>query len=251
MAESATIATPKRSSFPVFLQRYIYVFLGIVALVIVHIGFARTYINPVINGAFTGRKILHIHGAIFMTWIILCIAQPFLIQKKKIQLHRKIGIYGFVLGGLVTLMGLYIAVSSAHANLARDGEQAVRATLLIPITDMILFSLFITLAICAVKKPEWHKRYIVLATLSILPAATGRMLSHFTWWTGNVFVDAILALLIMEMTLYIAIVSDLLVHKKIHSVYIWGGLLVLSIHAFRGWASNTEAWLEISNWIPI
>lgn len=236
-------------SLATFFRRYIYVLLGVAALTIVHIGFARTYIAPVLSGAYTGRKVLHVHGAIFMMWVILCIAQPLLIQRGQIQLRKKIGVYGAVLGGLVTLMGLYIGVSGAHANMARDGEQAVKAFLLIPITDMILFPLFVTLAILNVKNPESHKRYILLATLSILPAATGRILPLFSWWTGNVAIDTILALLIMEITLYMAIVYDIIVKKKIHPVYIWGGLLVLFIHAFRDWASKTETWLNISNWI--
>lgn len=232
-----------------FFRRYIYVLLGVAALVIVHIGFARTYISPVLNGTFAGRKVLHLHGAIFMAWVILTIVQPLLIQKKQIQLHRKIGVYGFVLGGLVTLMGLYIGITAAHTNVARDGEQAVKAFLLIPITDMILFALFVTLAIRNVKNPEAHKRYIILATLSILAAATGRTLALFSWWTGNEVVDTMLALLIMEVTLYAAIIYDIIVWKKIHPAYIWGGLLVLFVHAFRDWASHTQTWMSISNWI--
>lgn len=232
-----------------FFRRYIYVLLGVVALVMVHVGFGRTYIGPVLNGAFTGRKVLHVHGAIFMAWIVLCIVQPFLIQKKQIQLHRKIGVYGAVLGGLVTLMGIYIGITATHLNMARDGEQAAKAFLLIPLTDMILFPLFVTLAICNVKKPEAHKRYIILSTLSILPAATGRIFPLFTWWTGKPVVDTILALLFMEMTLYLGVIYDAIVKKKIHPVYIWGGLLVLFVHAFRDWASKTEAWLSVSDWI--
>ncbi len=77
-------------SFRAFFRRYIYVFLGVVALVIVHMGFARTYISPVLSGAFTGRKVLHVHGAIFMAWVILCIVQPFLVQKKQISCTGKL-----------------------------------------------------------------------------------------------------------------------------------------------------------------
>ena len=232
-----------------FLKRYIYVLLGVLALIFVHIGFAATYVGPVLSGTFAGRKVLHLHGAIFMGWVVLSIAQPLLIQKKQIQLHRKIGVFGAVLGALVVLMGLYISITSAHLNMARDGEQAAKAFLLIPITDMILFALFVVLAISNTSNPEAHKRYIILATLSILPAATGRMLRLFTWWTGNAIVDTMLALSVMEITLYLAVLYDVIVRKKIHTVYIWGGLFLLTVHAFRDWASHSETWLSISTWI--
>jgi hypothetical protein len=235
--------------FSNFIKRYIYVLLGVIAIVFVHVGFARTYVAHVLSGTFTGRKVLHLHGAIFMAWIVLCIVQPFLIQKKKFQLHRKIGVYGAVLGGLVTLMGIYIGISSAHVNMARDGEQVAKAFLLIPLTDMILFALFVFLAIRNVRNPEAHKRYIILATLSILPAATGRIFPLLTWWTGQAVVDTLLALLVMEITLYVAILYDVIAKKKIHPVYIWGGLLVVFVHAFRDWASKTDVWLTVSDWI--
>jgi hypothetical protein len=114
---------------------------------------------------------------------------------------------------------------------------------------MILFALFVVLAVRNVSNPEAHKRYIILATLSILPAATGRMFALFTWWTGNVVIDTMLGLLLMEVTLYLAILYDAIVKKKIHQVYIWGGLLVLIVHGFRNWVCATETWLSISNWI--
>lgn len=71
----------------------------------------------------------------------------------------------------------------------------------------------------------------------------------FTWWTENAVADTLLALLFMEITLYLAIVYDIVVKKKIHPVYIWGGLLVLLTHGLRDWASKTDAWLSISSWI--
>ena len=232
-----------------FSLRYFYVLLGVVAIVIVHIGFSRSYISPVLNGSFGGRKILHVHGAIFMMWLVTSTVQPLLIQKKQFVWHRRVGVFGFVLAAVVTVFGLYIGISTIHISLAKGGGQAAKEFLLTPITDMMLFATFAALALRNVKNPEAHKRFIILATLAILPAATARTFSLFTWWTKNEVIDTLLALLIMEITLYIAVLHDWIVKRKVHPVYLWGGVIIIIIHAFRDYAAKSDFWISIADWI--
>jgi hypothetical protein len=247
LSRFCTFSLPMKATLH-FVRRYFYALLGLVALVLVQIGFARSYIVPVMGGTFTGRTALHIHGAVFMLWIVTCIAQPFLVERKMVQVHRKVGIYGFVLAGIVFLMGIYIAISSAHVHIAQ-GDMEVVKDLLIPLTDMVLFPVFVILSILSLKKPEAHKRFIVLSTLSILPAATGRMLSLFTWWTGNVIADTVLTLLVMEITLIAGIIFDAVTKKRVHPVYLWGGLAVVIVHVGREYWKKSDGWLTISDWI--
>lgn len=232
-----------------FLTRYFYALLGVAAIVIVHIGFSRTYITPVLNGTFSGRKILHLHGAVFMAWLVLSTVQPLLIRKQKFVWHRRLGIGGFVLAAIITVFGFYLGISSVQISVSRGAAQEAKEFLIQPITDMILFAMFAALALRSVKNPEAHKRYIVLATLCILPAATARTFSLFTWWTQNALIDTILALLIMEVTLYIAILFDFLVKRKVHSVYLWGGLVVIFVHGLRDFAAKSELWMSAADWI--
>lgn len=236
-------------SIVLFVKRYFYVLLGILAIIIVHIGFSRTYLTPVLSGTFAKRKILHVHGAIFMLWLVISTIQPFLVQKKQFQWHKRIGVLGFVLAGVMTLFGLYIGISATHIKISHGAEQAAREFLFMPITDMILFATFAALALRSVKNPEAHKRYIVLTALSILPAATVRTFSLFTWWTDNEVIDTFLALLIMEITLYLALIFDWVVQKRIHPVYVWGGLSLIVVHAFRDFVAKSEAWMDVANWI--
>ncbi len=232
-----------------FIKRYFYVLLGIAAIVIVHIGFSQTYLAPVLSGTFGKRKILHVHGAIFMLWLVVSTVQPFLIQKKQFQWHKRIGVLGFVLAGVMTLFGLYIGISTTHIKISQGAEQAAREFLFMPITDMILFATFAALALLSVKNPEAHKRYIVLTALSILPAATVRSFSLFTWWTNNEVVDTLLALLIMEVTLYLALIFDYVVNRKIHPVYFWGGSSLIIVHALRDFAAKSDLWMSMADWI--
>ncbi|NOS94062.1 MAG: hypothetical protein HOP30_19265 [Cyclobacteriaceae bacterium] len=232
-----------------FIKRYFYVLLGIAAIVIVHIGFSRTYLAPVLSGTFSKRKILHVHGAIFMMWLVISTVQPFLVQMKQFQWHKRIGVLGFVLAGIMTLFGLYIGISASHIKISLGEEQAAKEFLFMPITDMILFATFAALALRSVKTPEAHKRYIVLTTLSILPAATVRTFSLFTWWTNNEVVDTLLALLIMEITLYLALVFDWAVERKIHPVYLWGGFWLIFVHALRDYAAKSDLWMAMADWV--
>jgi hypothetical protein len=42
-------------------------------------------------------RIVHIHAAIFTTWMLLLITQTALISAHRVRWHRKLGVSGFVL----------------------------------------------------------------------------------------------------------------------------------------------------------
>jgi hypothetical protein len=93
-----------------------------------------------------------------------------------------------------------------------------------------------------------HRRLIILSLLAILPAAFGRIfpmlgLSEFG------FVDTVVAMLIQESILIIAILHDAITRKRVHPVYIWGGLALVLIHLFRFPLSNTKTWLSIAEFL--
>jgi uncharacterized membrane protein YozB (DUF420 family) len=229
--------------------RYGFVILGALALAFALFGFGRTYLLPMANGDYSGQLYLHIHGAVFFLWLILGVIQPMLIQNRKTSVHRKVGYFGFALGVLMVFIGLYVAFARVKFHIAGGAGESAKAFLLIPITDMILFATFIALAFRNVKNPQAHKRYIILSTLSILPAAFGRIFQLFTWWTENEWINSLLAISVMECTLYLGIAFDAITRRKVHPVYLWGGLIIIGVHLFRDPLSHTGWWLLLSEWL--
>ena len=71
--------------------------MAAVALITVLIGFARTYFLAGLFRAPLPNLLVHIHGAVFTLWIILFIAQITLVTARRVHLHRRLGLRGFVL----------------------------------------------------------------------------------------------------------------------------------------------------------
>jgi hypothetical protein len=73
-------------------RRYFFVVMASTITVIVFAGFAPSFY---LRGAFQPGSnlsiLLHIHGAVFSTWIILFLIQPILIARGSRALHRRLG----------------------------------------------------------------------------------------------------------------------------------------------------------------
>jgi hypothetical protein len=234
---------------PAVISRYFYVFTGVLALLFVVAGFSGTYLIPVSTGTFAGRTIHHIHGLVYFLWIILMIVQPILVQTHKIRIHKKIGYAGFALAMAMIIAGITLAISAAHLKVSGGGDVfETKARLVLPFTDMFFFASFIGLALLNLKNGAAHKRLMVLATLAILPAAFGRIfpLIGITTFTP---VNILLALLLQESILFLGMLHDRFTRKKIHPVYLWGGITIMIIHLIRIPLGSTPAWQFIAGWL--
>jgi len=220
-----------------------YLIMSVLALIIVLAGFFPTYISPMVTGHFVAKPYVHLHGSMFFLWIVAAIVQPFLISAGNIALHRRAGtVLGFFAAAMV-VMGVAMAIISARVDIANGDDVRPKAFLLIPLTDMLLFSLFAALGVWFRKRPDDHKRLMLLATVSILPAAFGRLL-------GNLGLEnAILNVLIMDSFLFAGIVNDYFRGRRFHRVYLFGGAVLLAIDFSRIFLSQTESWKSIASWI--
>ena len=90
------------------------------------------------------------------------------------QHHRAWGVAGVSLATAMVFVGLATGIASMQKNVAEGYAQAARAFAIVPITSAFLFAVLVAWAVVSVKKPEVHKRLMMLATLSILQAPLGR-----------------------------------------------------------------------------
>jgi hypothetical protein len=67
-------------------------FSGMAVLILgaVFLGFARSYYLAGVFKAPLPNLIVHIHGAVFSSWILLLIAQTSLVAAGRIDLHRRL-----------------------------------------------------------------------------------------------------------------------------------------------------------------
>jgi hypothetical protein len=236
--ESQVIASTPDSAQQGLRRRY-YIAMSVLLLLMIIVGFWPSYYGPLTRGATQAPWILHVHGAIYIGWMFLLVAQAVLAARGKIRQHRSVGNYGIALGVAVFVMGLIVSfvapVMTFNAGTRTLDEAA--GFLLIPLGDMVLFGGLFFPAIAYRSKPEIHKRLMVLATVAIAFAAIFRM-------------QAIGVPLSAGLTLWFALpvcgmIYDLRKTGRIHPVY-WLGLAGMIVAALRIPFSASETWLALA-----
>ena len=208
-------------------------------VVTVFVGFARTYYLRRYYHAEALPLLVHLHGAVFTAWILLFATQTALVAGRRIDLHRRLGVAGAALAGLLVVLGLTTAIVSARRNVAAGHEEAL-TFLAIPLGDMLVFSVLTTAGILNRRRGEMHKRLMLLATISILDAAIVRWPLAIMAAGPKAFFAA------TDLFIVAGVAYDLVSHRRVHHAYVWGGLLIVLSQPLRLAIAGTGAWLAVA-----
>jgi hypothetical protein len=166
--------------------------------------------------------LVHIHGALFTTWVLLFIVQTALVAQGRVALHRKLGIAGAVLAAAMVMSGTAIRVWEARLLRGLDMTASLSA-LVLGISDLLIFATVVTTAIALRRNKETHKRLMLLAYISILGAAIGRIPGVGAW-----------TMTLLILFIVVGMAYDFLSRRQVHKAYLWGGtLFVISIGALK------------------
>jgi hypothetical protein len=220
-------------------RRKFYVAIAVVMIAMIFIGFWPSYYGPLIRGASEAPWILHVHGAIFIGWMFILVAQVFLAATGRVRQHRAVGNFGIALGSVVFAMGLLVSfvapVMTYHAGTRTLDEAA--SFLLIPLGDMALFGPLFFSAVAYRNKPELHKRLMILSTIAIAFAAIFRM---------QALGLPLAAGLVMWFALpVVGALYDWRTKGRVHPVY-WIGIAGMIVAAMRIPFSASETWIGIA-----
>lgn len=204
-------------------------------------GFAPSYYLRFLGGepavTISGAPIsglVHLHAALFSSWVLLFIVQTALVATRRVAVHRRLGVAIAVIAAGMVIVGTRLAIESAARGASVPGVDAL-AFLAIPIFDMILFAIFVTTALVRRRDREAHKRLMLLAYVSIIVAAMARIPGVLTLGPPGFFGLAFVFVILGG-------IYDFLTRGRLHKVYLWGGALFLLSVPLRLLISNTGAW---------
>ncbi len=242
----ATIAQEARTA------SLFYVYIGLAFVVIAFGGFAQTFWGPLATGNFKADAVIHLHGALYSAWTIFFVWQAALIANGRRRDHRSWGLAGISLATAMVFSGIIAAVNSMNVADAAGMGDAGRRFSIVSITAALLFGFTVTAAIISVRKPESHKRWMLLATVPLMQAPVGRLLRPIfaADFPGPppVFVTVPAALLV-NLLIVAAIVHDWRTRGRPHPVYLIGGAIILATQIMRVPVSTTEAWMSCATWV--
>jgi hypothetical protein len=217
--------------------------MAITIAVVVFAGFAPTYF---MRSYFRGPELTPlrlVHGGVFTAWIGLFVVQNLLVMRGRTRIHRRLGVAGAVLAAAMVVVGSVLAIQVAAAGRVPPGNpMSPRAFLVIPLFDLATFAPLIALAIYLRGRPEAHKRLMLLATISILGAAFGRLPPAQTY--GPLFFLGMVDVLVLAGVAY-----DLATRRKVHPAYAWGGAFIFLMQPLRMMIAGTAAWLAVADFL--
>src|ERR1041384_4618420 len=119
--------------------------------------------------------LLHLHGAVFTSWIALFLIQNLLVAANRTPIHRRLGVVGAVIAVLLVVVGTLTAIIRAKQGIAPTGSIAPLTFLVIPLGDMLVFASLVGAGFYFRRRADTHKRLMLLATISIIAAAIARL----------------------------------------------------------------------------
>jgi len=218
------------------------IFFPVMSLVIfgvVFFGFAQSYFLAGMVRAKLPNVLVHIHGAIFVSWILLLIVQNFLVALRKVKWHMALGVLGLVLPPLMVVFGVLTLFDSIRRNATGLPPQLL---LVGDSEELILFAVLIGWAMIVRRKPAAHKRLMILGTMAILGPAINR-------WP---FPDAIRLPATVALTLVlplIVVAYDLWSMRRVQRETLIGTSLIVVVALTLIPVVNLPIWQPVVRWI--
>jgi hypothetical protein len=225
-------------------ERLFYTGMAIAVVCTVFAGFAPTYYLKSYFGAPPLMPLLHLHGAVFTSWIVFFLIQNVLVAANRTRVHRRLGIVGAAIAVLVVVVGALTAIIRTRQNFARTGDTATLAFLVIPLGDMLLFAGLVGAGFYFRRRADVHKRLMLLATVVILDAAVSRLPFAFLQTGGAVAFFGLTDLFVVACLLY-----DLITRRRVHSATAWGGSAIVASQPLRMLIGSTQAWIALAAWL--
>lgn len=223
-------------------ERRFYSGMALAIALTVFVGFAPTfYLRPYYHPE-PLLPLLHLHGILFTSWVLLLVAQTTLVAAHRTDLHRRLGLASVVLVPLMLMVGATTAIVRAKQGFSPPGGPPPLVFLVIPLIDLLVFGILIGTGLHFRSRPDVHKRLMLLATIALLAAPIARL-------PGVVQGGPPVFFGLADLFLVACIAYDLVSRRRVERATLWGGGLILVSQPLRLLLGGTSGWLAIATWL--
>lgn len=228
-----TLASP-RGRAP---RRLFYVLVAVAAAAVAVFGFGPTFYwrDP---GLGPLKPLLTVHGLVFTVWLGLFLAQTSLVSAGRADLHRRLGWASAAWAALMVVMGVLAGFDSLRSGVAPAGLDP-RMFAMLPFGDIAIFAGLAGWAVARRRRSDWHKRLMVMATVSLLTAPIARLVIPLGGGPPAFF--ALTAVVVLAIVAF-----DWIDRRRLHPAYAWSGaLLVLGKPLLLFLVAPSPPWLAL------
>ena len=223
------------------LGRHFYVVMSLAAVAVVVYGFSHTIGDNLFHPDIPRPALLYAHAAVFSAWLIFFVLQATLVASGHVRWHRRAGWFGVGLGAMIPFLGVATAIVMGRFDREQLHQDDVTAFLIIPLFDMLCFTTAFALAVWWRRRPDRHRRLMLIATCALTAAGFGRfppsVLPPYLFYGG------------VDLLILCGVARDLIVDRRVHPVYLIAlpplvvGQVIVTYTAFE----SVAAWLKIAS----
>jgi hypothetical protein len=212
---------------------WFYAGMGLVIVSLSIAGFGPSMVDPSTrNVPLPLTSLVTTHAILASAWLLLFITQATLVATGRTAVHRRLGIAGAVLAAVFLVQGYVMSVEAARRGFDLTRTLNTQAdpvgSLLIRLGWFLEFGVLILAALWYRRRPDVHKRLVLLATVGPLAVAP---IAHFVrhWLPPDPAGPVRLAIAIMTILLLSAsAIHDRVVRARIHHVSLWVPVLLFA-----------------------
>jgi len=238
-----------------------YFYMALLCAVTAIGGFIPTFWAPMTQGHYVAAPILAIHGLLFSTWTLFFVLQTWLAASGDIANHRAAGLFGIALASVMFVFGLMAAIVEVRRAAAIGQLDGGLSFSILPVWHVTFFATLVALAIANIRRPDWHKRLMLVASIVILDAPLARLFNYFVVFHGHIPVPAGLPpqphvlsgiapwAYIVDLYLLFPMIYDWRTRGRPHVVTAAGFGFVVLMELLEGPIGRTAAWHGFASWL--
>jgi len=225
-------ATPSRW----WLHRAFFAGVSLAMVAAVFVGFSRSYYLKGWYGSPELPTLYHVHAFLFTSWMALLVVQTTLVASRRTPLHRRLGVGGGVLAALMTVAAIAMTLDLARRAAAGSSPEGL-AFVIVPFMTLVVFPVLVGAALYYRRKPEIHKRLMLVATLELVTAGVARIPG-----AGSMPLFFVLT----DIGLVAMVAYDLFTRGRPHAATVWSGLFLIASQIVRTTLGGTAAWIAFA-----
>jgi hypothetical protein len=255
-----TVATNAIAGTRASTRSYFYFYMALLCAAAAFGGFLPTFWLPMTEGHHVAAPVIAIHGLLFSMWTLFFIQQTWFVASGRIANHRAAGLFGIALASVMTVFGFLVEIEEIQRAGAAGHLNAGLSFSILPLWHLIFFAALVALAIMNIRRPEWHRRLMLVATIVILNAPLARPFIYFLGFHGHMPVAAGLPSppapleglspedYVVNLILLIPIAHDWLKRGRPHLAYLLGGGAIVLMEILQTPISRTAGWHAVASW---
>lgn len=218
--------------------------IAIIGIIAILVGFSKTFIIPLVSGTKTWPLTIYAHAFFVFGWVIIFLTQSLLIQNKKYKIHIFIGRWAAFIAVGAAISIIPASLFQIERELKEGLGQTAISSIVGSLASATMFLILVTLGILNRKRPQVHKRFMLLATILLIWPAWFRWRHYFPSVERP---DIWFAVVLSDSLILVAFIWDWLKNKYIHPALFYGGLFIIAENVMEILLFDSKGWRVLAN----